>query len=186
MIITISGTPGSGKSTVAKLLAQQLQFDYVDIGLWRRTEAKNRGMTLAEFNEWAIEHPEEGDKIFDIKQQKMGFEKDNFICDGYVSFHFIPHSLKFLIICDEEESVKRIFKRNAEKKRLGNDDTPTDSIDILREQYKKRLFNDTNRYKQAYGIVYTDPSHFDAVIDSTNLTIEEVVQKMVDVVQSFK
>ncbi|MCB1117678.1 MAG: (d)CMP kinase, partial [Chlamydiia bacterium] len=39
MIITIDGPSGTGKSTVARLLAQRLKFDYLDSGAMYRTLA---------------------------------------------------------------------------------------------------------------------------------------------------
>src|SRR4030095_9636279 len=50
MLITISGVPGSGKTTVAKLLAQRLGLPHVYAGDLYRQEARRRGLTLEQFN----------------------------------------------------------------------------------------------------------------------------------------
>ena len=44
-IITISGMLGSGKSTVAKLLAQKLGYEYYSTGNAQREIAKKKAMT---------------------------------------------------------------------------------------------------------------------------------------------
>src|SRR5258706_8033184 len=50
MLITISGVPGSGKTTVAKLLAERLGLPHVYAGDLYRQEARRRGLTLEQFN----------------------------------------------------------------------------------------------------------------------------------------
>ena len=48
MIITISGTPGSGKSTVAKIIVETLNAERIYVGGIRRELAREKGMTLQE------------------------------------------------------------------------------------------------------------------------------------------
>ena len=51
---------------------------------------------------------------------------------------------------------------------------------------KKRIFerdnNDAQRYLKYYGFDHRDKSQYDLVVDSTNLTPDEVVEKIVDFV----
>ena len=51
MIITISGKPGSGKSTVAKIIAAKLGLNKYSIGDLRGKMALDRGITIDELNE---------------------------------------------------------------------------------------------------------------------------------------
>ena len=50
MIITISGKPGSGKSTVAKRLAAELGLTHVSAGDFMRDMATERGITVLELS----------------------------------------------------------------------------------------------------------------------------------------
>ena len=49
MLITLSGLPGSGTSTVARAVASRLALDHVDGGTVFRSMASERGLSLAEF-----------------------------------------------------------------------------------------------------------------------------------------
>jgi len=58
MIISISGTPGAGKGTLAKNLAAELGWPVFSMGDLRRQAAARRGMTLAEYNKLGETDPE--------------------------------------------------------------------------------------------------------------------------------
>src|SRR5262249_32736720 len=53
MLITISGLPGSGKTTVARVLSRRLGMPHIYAGDLFRKEAVERGMTLEDFNRLA-------------------------------------------------------------------------------------------------------------------------------------
>ena len=50
--ITISGTPGSGKSTVAKILEKKLGIKYIYSGLIFRQLAEEHNMELEKFGKY--------------------------------------------------------------------------------------------------------------------------------------
>jgi len=57
-IITISGTPGSGKSTIAKNLLNKIKAKRIYTGgLWRDL-AKEKKMTLEKFRAFAAKNPQ--------------------------------------------------------------------------------------------------------------------------------
>src|SRR5262249_31965618 len=49
MLITISGLPGSGKTTVAQLVARELELEHVYAGNVFRRQAEASGLTLEEY-----------------------------------------------------------------------------------------------------------------------------------------
>ena len=57
MIISISGNHGSGKSTVAKKLAEHLSWPRYYMGGLRREAAARRGMSLGEYNKLGESDP---------------------------------------------------------------------------------------------------------------------------------
>jgi len=84
--ITISGTPGSGKSTVADLLEEKTGIKYVYSGMLFRELAEKHKMTLEEFGKYCEENSEI-DKELDDRQLeilKKLRDKHCFIFDFYL------------------------------------------------------------------------------------------------------
>lgn len=176
MIITISGTPGSGKGTVGKLLAKKLHYRYYSIGDMRRAMAIERGMTLQEFNVLG-ERQAFTDHEVDAWQAKLGRTKDNLIVEGRTSFHFIPHSVKLFLKADLLEAARRIFHDPAHVRRFEASQryrTPQQLAHGLRH----RIASDNRRYKKYYGLNIFLPRHYDLTIDTTNHTPEQTLRQI--------
>tara|TARA_Y100000310_G_scaffold343848_1_gene453474 strand:+ start:896 stop:1468 length:573 start_codon:yes stop_codon:yes gene_type:complete len=188
MIITISGTPGSGKSTVAKILVNKLNAERIYVGGIRRELAKEKGMTLEELNVYAKTHPET-DVDVDEKAAKDARELEKkgklVIAEGYTMFHFIPESVKILITCTPEEGARRIWndlqnKDTKEERNEGN----IFSLEQMQRSLLDRLAKDSARYKKYYGINHLEESQYDFIIDSTNIPAIEVADKVLEFVRS--
>lgn len=173
MQISICGTPGSGKSTVAKLIADKMIYKYYSVGALRRKMAEKRGLTILEFNQLN----EDTDTEFDNMQKKIGEKEDNFVIEGRLSFHFVPKSLKFFFKTDPKKAAERILKdpRSSEKKyRNANE---------ILEEITERMENDSERYQKRYKIDPYDEKQFDYVIDTTEINVDEVVDKIMKIVR---
>lgn len=184
MKITLSGTPGSGKSSVAPALAKEFGYKWYYIGGIRRELAKKRGMTLEEYNKLGEEDPST-DKDVDKYQEKIGKMEDNIIMEGRTSFFLIPDSLKVFLDVDFEEGARRIFsdlndKQKAEKR----NETKARTFEEVKESLRRRVESDNKRYKKYYGIddVY-DKKHFDVIINTTGLTVEKSIKKCIDTIR---
>lgn len=177
MIITITGDPGSGKSTIANALHALLQITYYDIGLIRRDLAKQKNMTLEEYNKYGKAHHETDTEV-DTYQRQLGEQEDNFVIVGRLSYYFIPHSIKIFIAVDEDVGAKRIAQdlSDAKRNKLRNETThATTDSHAVKELIKKRQENDAERYRTIYGINPSNRSHYDLVIDSTDKTPRTVL-----------
>ena len=71
MIITISGVPGSGKSTAGKSVARKLGYEYVSMGDFRGKMAMERGLTIDELNKLG-EKEDWTDRQADEYQRELG------------------------------------------------------------------------------------------------------------------
>lgn len=182
MIITISGTPGSGKSTVAQQLAELLGWERIYVGGMRRELAKQKGLTLEELNQYALTHPEtdvDVDKEVAKNAKMLHAQGKNLIVEGRVQYHFLPDSFKIYLKADINEAAKRIWHDlQKEKTKLQRNEGNYASAEDLKKHLWEREENDAQRYKQYYGLDHRKEDNYDFVLDTTHLTPEEVVKKI--------
>lgn len=183
-IITISGMPGSGKSTIAEELSVTLGMKRYYIGGMRREIARRKGVTLEEYNKLGETDPST-DKEVDEYQTELAKTEDNFIIEGRTSFFFIPNSLKLFIDVDFDEGCRRIFNEIQDpKKAEDRNEGDTKTLERLKKSLIERMNSDRKRYKKYYNIddVY-DKKHFDIVIDTTGRTVEQSYQTVLSAVR---
>ncbi|MBW2991937.1 cytidylate kinase family protein [Candidatus Woesearchaeota archaeon] len=173
MIITICGDNGSGKNTVGLILSEKLGMKLYCIGDIRREMAKKRGITLEEYNKLG-ETDSSTDLEVDSFQHDLGMKEDNFIIIGRTSFHFIPNSKKIYLAVNPETGAERIFKD--EKHR---ETEPYKDLDEAKKKLEERRQSDIRRYRKYYDIDVYDRSHYDLVIDTSDLTPEQVAEKII-------
>jgi cytidylate kinase len=176
--ITINGIPGSGKSTVAKLIAKKLKLKYYGMGQMRREIAKEKGMTIAELNKIGEKEAWTDNAVDDFQKKLTG--KDNFIADGRLSWYFIPNSVKVFLKVKPEIGAERIFNEKRQEERYKN----------VREEMKslrERLNSDVKRYRKYYGIknIYA-LKNYDIVIDTSYLTIKKAEETAFRMIRNYK
>lgn len=179
MIITISGTPGSGKTSVGKILAEQLKMKFYSIGALRGKMALDRGLDIDELNKLG-EMESFTDQEVDDYQKKLGEQEDNFIIEGRLSWFFIPHSFKLYLKCDSMEAARRIFEAHGYDR---EDEKMQESVDEVHEAIINRAESDAKRYKKYYQINYPDETQFDFILDTTNnasaeQTVSQIIQEL--------
>jgi CMP/dCMP kinase len=166
MIVTISGTAGSGKSSVGRAIAKILKYKFYSAGEVRGKYAVEHGMTLAELNKKAETDPT-SDHMVDNYMVEMGKKEDNIVVDGRVAFLMIPRSIKVFIDAELEVRAERIFKDNREREKFK-------SMEEAIQKTKERQESDERRYVNLYKINPFDHTHYDLVIDSSEKPIEEI------------
>ncbi len=157
MQITVSGLPGSGTTTLSKLLAECYDLELVSSGEIFRKMAKERGMNLAEFGALAERNPSI-DLEIDKNQKAIIHSQDNIILESRLAGHMAqgrPNVLKVWIKAPILTRVKRIQRREKSV-----------SFDEELKKTVERERSEALRYKNYYGIDITDLSIYDIVIDS--------------------
>jgi cytidylate kinase len=162
--ITISGLPGTGKSTVAKLLENRLGLPYVYSGEIFRRLAKKYKMSLEEFGAYC-EHHREIDEELDAYQLEL-LQKGNVIVEGRIAGwiayrHKIP-AVKILLDASLVVRAKRIVKRER------------GDIDKRKQEILKREHSEATRYNAYYGIDVKDTSIYDLIIDTGDKSPEQI------------
>lgn len=175
MIISISGMPGSGKSSVGGLVAKRLGYKFYSAGKVRRMIAERKGMTLEEYNKLGETDPLT-DKEIDDFVMKLGQTEDDFVIDSKLAFHFIPKSLKFFLKCDLKVAAERIFNDQSRKEEKFR------SVKETEESLKRRIESDKWRYQKYYRLDAFDKKNYDYVIDTTKMTMGPIIEKIVGVV----
>ncbi|MDK2849967.1 MAG: CMP/dCMP kinase [Candidatus Woesearchaeota archaeon] len=166
MRITISGVPGAGKTSVAKLLANKLNYEYFSMGTILRELAKQKGMSIVDLSLLA-EKDKKIDEELDNMQKKFSL-KDNFVMDSRLGFYFIPNSFKIFLTCPVKVAAERILKDSRENEKYKDLDDAVQKIKLRRASEKRR-------YKNLYGIDYTDPKYFDLLIDTSDKSVKDIV-----------
>jgi len=180
-IITISGDPGSGKSTIAQELAKKLKAKRIYVGEIRRKIAKKKGLTLAELNKYAEKHPETDvdiDKKVATKARQLA-KKYPVIVEGRTQFYFIPESFKLYIKVNLNEGAKRIWQQmQSEKAKSARNEGKINSLTQLKKSIRQRVFSDKKRYQKYYGLDHTKKSNYDFVLDTSHLTKKQQITKI--------
>ncbi len=182
MILTISGTPGSGKSTIAKILVKKLKAERIYVGGIRRELAKKKSMTLMELNEYAKTHPEtdvDVDEKAAAEARRLEKEKKRVIVEGRTQFHFLPESVKIFITVNPEEGARRIWNdlQHQDLQQQRNEDK-VNSLLEMKESLRQRFKNDQLRYKKYYNLDIMDTQHYELVIDTTRITARQGAEQI--------
>lgn len=176
MILTLTGMPGSGKSTVAKVLAEKLLFTRYYTGQIMRDIAKEKGMDLVTYLQYLETHPAEEIEI-DAKVEALK-SQDNIIVESRTAFHLIPHSFKVFLDVSESEGAKRILNELHQANQ--RNERSYASLKEAMDTQRTRFLSDHKRYRALYGIDMLDRSNYDLVIDTSNLTVQQVVDKILE------
>ncbi|MHC1636409.1 MAG: (d)CMP kinase [Candidatus Methanospirareceae archaeon] len=174
MRITISGLPGSGTTTVAKLLSKEMNMEVISAGEMFREMAKKRGMSLEEFSELA-EQVEEFDKEIDERQREEAMKREDVIVEGRMAGFFVPSAaLRVWLKASLEERAKRVAMRE----RKGYEEALA--------EIKRREKSEYERYKKYYGIDLGDLSIYDLVIDTSKWGEEDVTAIIREAIERLK
>ena len=184
MIISISGLPGAGKTSLAKALADKLNWPYYSMGELRRKMAQEKGLSITEYNKLGETDPQT-DLEVDEYQKKLGQEKDNFIVEGRTSWHFIPQSVKIFLKVNPKIGAERIFN-DLQKSNARNEGKNLDSIEKVFLSNQQRINSDVKRYQKYFQINAYDENNYDYVLDTSQLNLEQVLEKVLQVVQAKK
>lgn len=167
--ITVGGLPGTGTSTLCRLLEERLGVPYVYAGQIFRQQAEARGMSLAEFGA-LCQQDRSVDEALDEEQVRL-MRRGDLLLEGRLSGWLADRNdldaFKVWVTCDENERLRRIVERDG-------GDVPQQRHDTL-----ERERSEADRYIRYYGIDLEDLRIYDLVLDSTKQTPEQLADAVV-------
>ncbi len=166
--ITISGKICTGKTTLLKDLQKKLNWPIFMTGkLFREYVEKNK-LDL----EQVEEQNDMLTKKIDYQVRDLLHDKGNLIVDGWMSGIMsanLPDVLKVLLTCDD--NIR--YQRFAERENI--------NIEEAKKRVEERQLNWFKKLEKIYGRNdFLDPKNYDLIIDTSNISSDEVLKKVVE------
>ncbi|MFC7185762.1 (d)CMP kinase [Halorubrum yunnanense] len=173
MLITVSGPPGSGKSTNAAGLAERLGVEHVSGGDIFREMAAERDMTPVEFNEFAEEDPRFDHKL-DGRLREIAATRDELVLESRLAGWLAADHADFRFWFDAPIAVRaeRIAEREAKP------------VDRARAETERREDSERKRYRELYDIDIDDLSIYDAAYNTARWGPERFLDVLVATVDA--
>jgi predicted cytidylate kinase len=176
MRISISGPPGSGKTTICMLVANRMNYDFVLVGQIFRQMAAERKMELDTFGRLA-EEDETIDKELDERMLALARANENIVLEGRLTGAMLKlRKLRVFAVyltASEDIRAQRIGRREGK---------PSESV---LKQIRMRERSEKKRYMAFYGIDPQDKSLYDLWIDSSNMTPDAVTNIIIDKIKEL-
>ena len=170
MLVTISGLPGSGTTTVSRLVAEALGLDRVPGGEVFRLMAAESEMTLAEFGVHAQGHPEidlELDSRLEARAREGECVLESRLA-GWLVTRAGLDAVRVWVDCDDQVRAARVAER---------DDT---SLAEALIDNAERSDLERARYRAVYDIDLDGRSTYDLVLDSSTEAPEVLAATIVE------
>lgn len=181
-IITISGKPGSGKSSTADKVAELLGYTRYSSGDFVRSIIRRHKLTLAEFNlraktDYSIDHEidEELRKLRDL---------NDIVVDSRLGFYWIPESFKVYLDLDMDIATARIFKDMVDNSKRSSTESAT-TIAEAQDLVFARVENEQDRFRKLYGVNPYAMRHYDLVVNTSRHSPQSVALTVFDTYQKW-
>ncbi|WP_405303348.1 (d)CMP kinase [Methanobrevibacter sp.] len=161
MIITIGGLAGTGTTTLAEVLSEKLDVQFISAGFIFRQMAAEKGMSVLEFSEFA-EGNDEIDKEIDKRQAEIAKSSENLIIEGRLSAYFVEADLKLWLMTPFEVRSKRIAQREDK------------SVDVAKSEIITREKSEALRYKEIHNIDISNMEIYDLIVNTDSFDPESI------------
>jgi CMP/dCMP kinase len=161
-IITVAGSPGSGKSSTAKAVASALGFNHFSSGDQFRQLAVERGESIEAMN-ISAEVQRDIDLKVDNLLQEMYRTTQQLVIDSRMAWRWMPNSFKVFLMLDPDTAAERIFFHLQSEGRISE---AAQSVEEVRDSIERRSASEQKRYSALYAVNVTDPLNFDVVINT--------------------
>jgi len=174
MLLTVSGPPGSGKSTNAAALADAFDLDHVSGGDIFRELAAERGLSPVEFNELA-EEDDQIDRDLDARLREIAVEDDDVVLESRLAGWLAGDHADVKIWLDAPLAVRADRIADREDK----------STAVAREETERREQSERKRYQAYYNIDIAELSIYDITYNTARWGPEAVQRMLATAVEAY-
>lgn len=125
MIVAISGTPGTGKSSVAPLVAEELGYDVVDLnafteehGLQTEQDVKRESMMV------------DVEELNEVLEDELG---DDVVLDGHLAHHCKDADITIVLRTEPDELKSRLSDRDWDDEKV-EENVMAERIDVILQE----------------------------------------------------
>lgn len=155
MLLTVSGPPGSGKSTNARMLAEEFDLEHISGGDIFRELAEERGYTPVEFNELA-EEEEQIDKDLDRRLRTIAATRDDVLLESRLAGWLAAEHADLRIWLDAPLDVRAARIADREDK----------TVEEARAETERREQSEAKRYLDLYDVDIDDLTIYDVALNT--------------------
>ena len=167
VLLTVSGHPGSGTTTLVGNVCGRRGWSSLNGGQVFREAASERGVSVEEFSALCEAEPEVDkildEKLLDAMQSAGGPEVVESRLCGWWAHNNEIDCIRLWLAVSEDERARRVVSREG-----GSDE---DALDRIRQ----RMSDDQARYETLYDITLDDMTPYNLVVDGDELSPDEVV-----------
>ena len=170
MIITITGLPGSGKTTVAKELARHLHIKCYALGNLFRKIAKQKRTSVLDLTK-------RGELMQYMDNLTINIAKNhkNVIIDSRMGAYLIKNADARIYL---HASLKKRISRMAKRDKKSYQTTLKETLSRERQELR--------HYKERYGTTYQNKRLYNIILNTENLIIEETTKKLINKINKLK
>ncbi len=177
MRLTISGPPGSGKTTACNKLSEILGLKAVVFGKIFRELAAEKHLSLLEFGELAEKDPSI-DAAIDARIVEIARQNEDIILESRLSAYMLSRNsipaFKIYLGASPEVRMSRIGVREGQ------------SLEDAKKETVERQASEAKRYMMYYNIDINDMSVYDLVVNTDDLDPDGVIDTILKAIEGRK
>jgi len=174
MFVTVSGPPGSGKSTTASALAEHFGLEHTSGGDIFRGLAEEKGISLAELNTRAETDPAI-DRDLDRRLNEIATDAEDLVLESRLAGWLAGEHADFRIWLDAPVDVRA--RRIAERE--------DKAVDVAREETVEREASEAQRYREYYDIDVGDLSIYDLTVNTARWSEADVPALLASAIERY-
>lgn len=166
--ITLAGSLGSGKSTVGRLLAEALGYEFISTGMIFRSIGQVSNLDALQTNLAAETNSEIDDQVdgFIVERAQSAVP---FVMDSRMAWHWVPDSLKVYLYASPETSAERVFSDNT------RETEKYASVGETLSKIKERRASEVSRYRRLYEVEIDNIENYDLFVVTDGAEPPEIV-----------